>query len=285
MIRGLIRLALGLSVVGGLFVFYNYADDQGILDTAKEAFSESYSNEANEAGSPLKDIKEKGLRDGLAGLVEKGKTNQPTPGTKSTRKQARRALKTVDALPVKGRAPKTGYDRDQFGSEWSDAAGDFAWSRNGLDTRNDLLSRDLSDVECKAKTTSKTGSCKVLSGVLAVEPYTGARDVKFIAGGAYENGLDAEHLVALGDAWQKGAQGWSAEKRAAFANDPINLLAVDPSSNRSKGDSDIATWLPPNKAYRCAYAAAQAKVKKRYGLWVTKAEKAAMVRVLTPCSK
>uniref|UniRef100_UPI00117BFB38 HNH endonuclease family protein n=2 Tax=Streptomyces TaxID=1883 RepID=UPI00117BFB38 len=62
-----------------------------------------------------------------------------------------------------------------------------------------------------------------------------------------------------------------------------NLLAVDAGTNRAKGDGDAATWLPPNKAYRCTYVAAQVAVKKKYGLWVTAAEKAAMRRVLSRC--
>ena len=85
------------------------------------------------------------------------------------------------------------------------------------------------------------------------------------------------------DAWQKGAAQWPAGKRLAFANDPLNLLAVDAGTNRSKGDGDAATWLPPNKSYRCAYVARQVAVKAKYGLWVTAAERDAMVRVLSTC--
>lgn len=69
----------------------------------------------------------------------------------------------------------------------------------------------------------------------------------------------------------------------ADINDPLNLIAVDASANRRKGDGDAATWLPPNKAYRCAYVAHQVAVKKAYGLWVTEAEKGAMKRVLGGC--
>lgn len=41
--------------------------------------------------------------------------------------------------------------------------------------------------------------------------------------------------------------------------------------------------LPPNKAYRCTYVAAQVAVKAKYGLWVTSAEQDAMKRVLSTC--
>jgi Excalibur calcium-binding domain/Protein of unknown function (DUF1524) len=123
-------------------------------------------------------------------------------------------------------------------------------------------------------------ACKVLAGTLAPDPYTGT-SIRFVYGGASE--IDIDHVVALSDAWQKGATSWPAGKRLALANDPLNLLAVDASANRSKGDGDTATWLPPNKAYRCAYVARQVAVKGKYGVWVTAAERDAMTRVLATC--
>lgn len=203
-------------------------------------------------------------------------TTNAINGNKKMFNTARRQLAT---LPVKGRAPKTGYARDQFGSEWSDSAGAFSWTRNGCDTRNDVLARDLTKVTFK-----KGGkSCAVAAGVLPYERYTGNVNVKFVSGGAYGNQFDIEHLIALGNAWVTGAQQWPESKRAAFANDPINLFAADPSSNRQKGDGDAATWLPSNKPYRCAYVSHQVLVKTTYSLWVTAAEKAAIERVLAGC--
>jgi hypothetical protein len=177
------------------------------------------------------------------------------------------ALTAVDSLTVKGRAPKTGYERDNFGSAWADT------DSNRCDTRDDILKRDLKDVKFQ------DGDCEVASGVLNPDPYSG-QDVTFTRG---RSQVDVDHIVALSDAWQKGAQQWDASKRIALANDPLNLRAVDAGTNRSKGDSDTATWLPPNKSYRCTYVAAQVAVKKKYGLWVTEAEKAAMKRVLSGC--
>jgi hypothetical protein len=95
--------------------------------------------------------------------------------------------------------------------------------------------------------------------------------------------VQIDHVVALSDAWQKGAQRWTEEKRAQFGNDPLNLLASKGSLNQQKGDGDTATWLPPNKTFRCAYVARQVAVKHGYGLWVTRAERDAMERVLTAC--
>ncbi|MGW6567259.1 HNH endonuclease family protein [Streptomyces sp. NPDC054975] len=177
------------------------------------------------------------------------------------------ALVAVDTLTVKGRAPKTGYDREKFGRAWTDVDG------NGCGTRDDILKRDLAEVRFK------DGRCTVASGVLAHDPYTGRR-VDFVRG---RSKVDIDHVVALSDAWQKGAHQWDAEKRRRFANDPLNLLAVDSSANRRKSDGDAATWLPPNKAYRCPYVAAQVAVKKKYGVWVTRGEQDAMKKVLGRC--
>jgi hypothetical protein len=72
----------------------------------------------------------------------------------------------------------------------------------------------------------------------------------------------------------------SQRVRTNFANDPLNLLAVKGSLNSQKGDGDAATWLPPNKPFRCAYVSRQIQVKVKYGLWLTKPEKEVMLRIL-----
>lgn len=177
------------------------------------------------------------------------------------------ALAAVDALTVKGRAPKTGYSRERFGSAWADT------DSNSCDTRDDILKRDLKSVRYS------DGDCKVVAGTLSPDPY-GGKDIAFARG---RSQVDIDHLVALSDAWQKGAFQWEPSKRIALANDPLNLRAVGATPNRSKGDGDTATWLPPNKGYRCTYVAAQVAVKKKYGLWVTGAERDAMKKVLGTC--
>ncbi len=181
----------------------------------------------------------------------------------------RAALDVLATLPVKGRAPKTGYDRDQFGPQWADV------DRNGCDTRNDVLARDLTDEVVKPG----THDCVVTSGTLA-DPYTG-RTISFVKGEG--SSVDIDHVVALSDAWQTGAGRWDEARRTALANDPLNLLAVDYSANRQKGDGDAATWLPPERGYRCAYVARQVAVKATYGLWVTQAEHDAIAGVLQGC--
>ncbi len=90
-------------------------------------------------------------------------------------------------------------------------------------------------------------------------------------------------MVALGDAWQKGAQQLDDTTRRNLANDPRNLLAADGQANQQKSDGDAATWLPANKSFRCVYVAKQVEVKAAYQLWVTQAEKDAIARVLSAC--
>lgn len=167
------------------------------------------------------------------------------------------------ALPVKGRAPKTGYSRAQFGEVWADV------DHNGHSTREDILTRDLQGV------TFSKGN--VATGTLDC-PYTGKR-IKFARGPA-SRVVEIDHVVSLSNAWQTGAQQLSAEERKAFANDPLNLLAVDGPTNQQKRDGDAATWLPSQKNYRAAFVARQIAVKAKYRLWVTPAEREAMERVL-----
>ena len=181
------------------------------------------------------------------------------------------ASAVLETLAVKGRAPKTGYERSQFGPAWSDV------DRNGCDTRNDILNRDLTSIIYKPG----THQCVVLSGTL-IDPYSGEK-IAFERGVATSSDVQIDHVVALSNAWQTGAFKLTYEKRLAFANDPMNLLAVKGRLNSQKGDGDAATWLPPLKSIRCAYVAQQIVVKAKYGLWVTPPEKAAMVGLLSKC--
>ncbi len=179
-------------------------------------------------------------------------------------------------LPVKGRAPKTGYSRDKFGQAWSDDV-TVDGGHNGCDTRNDILRRDLTEL------TFRPGShgCTVLTGVLD-DAYTGKR-IAFTRGQGTSRDVQIDHVVALSDAWQKGAQQLPPERRRNLANDPLNLQAVDGPANQQKGAGDAATWLPPSKQYRCTYVSRQVRVKDRYDLWVTAAERDAINRILDGC--
>lgn len=184
------------------------------------------------------------------------------------------ALAALNTLPVKGKAPKTGYSREQFGSAWTDKASGVLYAGNGCDTRNDILARDLVNVV-------KDGKCTVMSGTLQKDPYTG-NTINFKRGPESAR-IQIDHIVALGNAWVTGAQQLTPAQRVALANDPRNLIAVDGASNGQKSDRDASAWLPAYKPSRCSYVAAQVNVKKVYHLWVTAAEKEAMTNILRNC--
>jgi Protein of unknown function (DUF1524) len=181
------------------------------------------------------------------------------------------AATALATLPVKGRAPRTGYDREQFGQSWRDI------DRNGCDQRNDVLARDLVDVEYR----QGTHSCVVQAGTFA-DPYSG-RTMSFRRGRDTSDDVQIDHVVALANAWQTGAQQLAADARERLANDPLNLMATEGALNQSKGDGDAATWLPPARGFRCDYVARQVAVKTKYRLWVTAAERDAIVAVLSAC--
>lgn len=190
-----------------------------------------------------------------------------TPTTSLTKPRDGQLAQSVLAiLPVKGRAPKTDYARAQFGNGWN--------TTSGCDTRNIILNRDLTNVIVDE-------ACKVTKGTLN-DPYTG-KLIEFVRGDTTSADVQIDHVVALSNAWQTGAQQLSKELRISLANDPLELLAVDGPANQAKGDGDAATWLPPNKAFRCQYVARQIAIKAKYTLWVTLAEKQAMQGILAAC--
>ena len=193
------------------------------------------------------------------------------PSTAESATQASNINEVLAQILVKGRAPKTGYARTQFGQRWADV------DRNGCDTRNDILKRDLTSITYR----ERTRDCVVLSGLLR-DPYSGTL-INFVRGNLSSMEVQIDHVVALSNAWQTGAFKLTILQRTAFANDPLNLLAVQGRLNSQKGDGDAATWLPPLKSYRCEYVARQVAVKSKYGIWMTKAEKETIVRILTAC--
>ena len=191
-----------------------------------------------------------------------------SPSVEQTTSANSPALAALATIPIKGRAPKTGYNRDLFASDW-----DYSF---GCDMRNKILRRDFIEFQFRSDS-----SCIIATGVLQ-DPYTG-QIINFVRGVGTSSEVQIDHVVAVSDAWQKGAQQLSSSQRYAFYNDPLNLLAVSGSANAQKSDSDAASWLPANRAYRCPFVARQIAVKVSYNLWVTQAEYDAIYRVLQEC--
>jgi hypothetical protein len=180
------------------------------------------------------------------------------------------------ALPIEEKTSLAGYERScgegdgcVFGPAWADV------DRNGCDQRNDVLHRDLAQIEVR----EGTQGCVVVAGVLD-DPYTGAT-VTFVKADAAEVPID--HVVPLAAAWVQGAAEWTTDERTVFANDLGNLMATTREQNSSKGDSTADEWLPPDPAYGCSYATVVITVKDRYALSVTPAEADTLEDLLATC--
>ena len=186
-----------------------------------------------------------------------------------TSSKAPLATEYLEKIEIKGRAPKTVYKRTEFYNSWP--------TIDGCSLRQRIIKRELGD----SAVISSEDNCTVISGEFD-EPYTGSHMI-FYKKSDFSSGIQIDHVVALSDAWQKGAQNLSTDERYQLATDPLNLLAVDAKTNQGKSDGDAATWLPPNKSFRCAYVARQISVKYKYSLWMTKAEHDKIAEVLKTC--
>ncbi|MFD3530050.1 HNH endonuclease family protein [Streptomyces sp. NPDC058664] len=196
-----------------------------------------------------------GVKPGLAPLV--------------TDEDKAEARKLIEELSTKGRGPKTGYDREKFGYAWMDTADGVPLARNGCDTRNDLIRRDGRNIRFRS------GSDCVVIAMTLDDPYTGTT-IEWRKQQAAE--VQVDHVVPLSYSWQMGSSRWSKSKREQFANDALNLIPVQGRANSAKGDSGPASWLPPDKRIRCAYAVRFAQAALKYDLAVTTADKATMLK-------
>ena len=202
------------------------------------------------------------------GVTAMARDRQPPPASTEQVTGRQQALTVLRRLAVKARASKAGYARTQFLDGWEDL-GD-------CDIRNFILARDMVQVHVKS-----AADCSVMSGTLH-DPYTG-KTITFIRGPTTSGKVQIDHVVALSDAWQTGAQDLTAAQRYQLSNDPLELLAVDGQANEDKSDGDAEAWLPPNKDFRCRYVARQVAVKQKYHLWVTAGEDQAIATVLSDC--
>jgi hypothetical protein len=180
----------------------------------------------------------------------------------------------MEGLPVHGWDRVSDFQRFRFGEAWSDDV-NVEFGHNGCNTRDDILRRDLADLQVRP------GTCFAQSGVLH-DPYTGA-SIDFVRGPDTSSTVQIDHVVSLSDACYKGARQWDDQRRRDFANDPRNLLAVGGKVNFDKAFRDVGSWLPPDAAFRCAFVARVVEVKTAYQLWVSGNEEDAMRRVLRDC--
>lgn len=176
------------------------------------------------------------------------------------------AMNALSLLSIKSIDTSTEYRRSSFGPGWADI--------QGCTMRNIILNRDLAEVVVG-------DDCKVVRGVLS-DPYTG-KTIQFMRGASTSDKVQIDHVVALSNAWHTGAQYLTKKQRERFANDPLELLAVDGVANQDKGGKSADNWLPPHESFRCSYVARQIAIKQKYQLWVTQAEYAVMNKTLQTC--
>lgn len=176
-------------------------------------------------------------------------------------------LGTIE-LPSAERHPK--YERELFGDGWQFNTAD------GCSTRETVLIRDLENVVMR-----DDRKCKVLSGVLVDDPYSG----KTINFNSVENPMTVQidHIVPLSVAWQMGAWEWDSNTRVQFANDLDNLLAADGPTNGSKGDRTPERWMPKNEAFHCEYAASYTAITSKYNLAMDQPVREKLAAVLEQC--
>lgn len=219
--------------------------------------------------SELEKLPPKGVSESKSASESSSELNPDSSAELNPESNEKTALSVLEKLAVKGRAPKTGYSREEFYNSWPTV--------EGCSLRQRIIKRELGDTAVL----SSEDNCTVISGEFD-EPYTGSHLI-FYQKSDLSSGIQIDHVVALSDAWQKGARELSKEERYALATDPLNLLAVDAKTNMKKSDGDASTWLPSNKKFRCAYVARQISVKYKYSLWVSQSEKETMKNVLETC--
>ncbi|MFD7237728.1 DUF1524 domain-containing protein [Streptomyces syringium] len=173
------------------------------------------------------------------------------------------AREELGKLTVEAPHSMDGYARSKF-PHW-------AQQGNKCDTREIVLRRDGQEV-------TQDDECRAVSGT-----WKSLYDDKVLTSASQ---VDIDHMVPLANAWRSGADGWTTDRRKAFANDleHSQLIAVSAASNRSKGDQSPDQWSPPSSAYWCTYARAWTDVKHLYQLSVTQPEKDKIVSMLDTCA-
>ncbi|MGW5441343.1 HNH endonuclease family protein [Nocardia asteroides] len=221
-------------------------------------------------------------------LLDKVSPTAPAPGPASAATVSGKEIgDLIGKLVVAKEGPMTGYTREQF-PHWDTNKPEHGFGGD-LAQYTKCTSRDvmmLRDATGKVTLDPKTCELTIPAGAGWQDHY-GFVDKKTGQLGPYKfitdpAKVDAEHIVALAEAWRSGAADRDEDTRRRIANDSLNLVAADPSANRSKGDQDPANYLPPGN-FRCAYVEHYVKVKIKYGLTVDTAEHTALRTAVDDC--
>ena len=172
----------------------------------------------------------------------------------------------ITVSPIPGDLPP--YNRDDW-RQWNDEDGDCQNARHEV-----LVEESLAEVKYKSER-----ECQVVTG----EWYGAFTGTTVTEAGE----LDIDHLVPLKNAHESGGWAWTAARKEQYANslaDPVHLIAVTSSANRSKGAQGPDEWRPFNESYWCEYAEAWIMVKQTWELTATPTEANALEEMLGTCA-
>ena len=236
------------------------SSDSSPKQTSSQAPSPPATNSPSDSALPSPPVEEPGVGTVvITGIL----ANDLDPAF--TLVEARAALVTMTVAGPPGQP----YSRDAFGSGWASNARTHGWdSQSGCNTRQAALMRDGQDV-------AVTANCKPETGTW-LDPYSGVTLTN-------PSSLDIDHVVPLAEAWRTGAWQWDKDRRVALANDPLEVIAVDGSQNKSKSDKGPEAWRPQNSAW-CGYSLRWVAVKDKYALGLSsEAERSALEEMLDTC--
>ncbi|NUT37694.1 MAG: HNH endonuclease [Hamadaea sp.] len=217
---------------------------------------------------------------GVAWWWDQGDVEEPDAGPSATAAPTGGVVSPDAATALLAKLPRAAqshwdtYTRESFGDPlWTDDTA-APGGRNGCDTRDDVLRRDLTGARLGDR-----NPCVVLSGVLH-DPYTG-KLLPYDRSRASE--IEIDHVVAVAAAWRSGAWAWTQQRRQEFANDIDNLMAADKTTNQDKRSQTPDNWKPPRRESWCGYARRYVTAKTRYALSVTPTEAKALGEMLATC--
>ena len=272
----LIVLLVVVAVQDGGSTSTDSADSAGSLSGAEADAVQSAETLSDSAGTSAT-VQSAAEEERPAPPADEPAEETANPAESNTSKEqtlrAQELRETVDRLQTTPPGSDTPYDRDLFGQSWYD------YDRNGCDTRNDVLGRDLVNVDFKPG----TNDCKVVSGTL--EDWYSGETVAFTSGKDTSRLVQVDHIVPLSWAWKHGADAWDDDTRLRFANDPANLNATTEAENQAKSDSGPSEWLPTDLRGTCRYVERFTVVLDSYSLSIGLRDRAAMRGLLIECGQ
>lgn len=279
----LLIVIIGMQIGVGEHVLGAYKDSLSTLRERvlgnREGQDEALAPDAQESEAGEREAQDSlgnGDASGDTGGSADGSADGNADGNASAEIQQARAWLAELAVEEEVALGMPKYERAAFGQRWSDDV-EVELGHNGCDTRNDILHRDLTNVQ----TRPNTRECVVTQGDF-YDPYSGI-NMTFIRGDGTSDLVQIDHVVALANAWYAGAYTWDGQTRRNFANDPLNLQATTKQENQAKKAKTADQWLPSNPAYTCTYVKRQVHIKHAYGLSVTPGERQTMSEVLARC--